>query len=138
MPATNFKNFNKALNKRTLFPLNRNPFPLAGMKNSLTIYVSAWRKNCFHIQEYLTNGKNCFYQLEKQLLLGAIKLLFRNWLWHSFNNGFHLQKTLNKRMLYHTYRKGFYSFSFYWWKPLFKSGRIQFLKIMFFLLVEEK
>ena len=66
--------------------------------------------------------------LEKSLIENFIfcAVLFKNWLPHSFNNGFHWQKNLNKRILFHLDRKGFYSFCFSWQK--LKLGRTQFLK----------
>ena len=69
----NFENFNKALNKRILFPL-------AGMKNLLKNvstwrnekfvkkYVPSSRKDCFHSQEYLTNRENRFSTSQKNSL----------------------------------------------------------------------
>ena len=49
---------------------------------------------------------------------------FKNWPPH-FDNGFHQQKILNIRILFHLDRKGF---CFCWWKPLRKLRRIKFLK----------
>ena len=66
--------------------------------------------------------------LEKSLIENFIfcAVLFKNWLPHSFNNGLHQQKKLNKTILFHLDKKGFYSFCFSQQK--LKLGRIQFLK----------
>ena len=66
--------------------------------------------------------------LEKSLIENFIfcAVLFKNWLPHSFNNGLHWQKKLNKTILFYLDKKGFYSFCFSQQK--LKLGRIQFLK----------
>ena len=71
--------------------------------------------------------KIVYHSPEKLFLLGAKKFFFKNWPTR-FDNGFLSQKTLNKIILFHLDRKGFYSFCFSWWKPLLKLGRIKFLK----------
>ena len=58
----NFENFNKALNKRILFPLAgmknwlKNTFPLEGMKNLLK-NVSTWRNEKF-VKKYVSTSRN--------------------------------------------------------------------------------
>ena len=51
--------------------------------------------------------KDCFQKPEYMFLPGAMKFLFKNFLPHSINNGFHQQKTLNKRILFQLDRKEF-------------------------------
>ena len=71
LPPPNFKSFNKALNKKILFP-----FPLAGMKNSLKKHFQLtvklfsqpgisdkWKKLFF------TSQKNSFYQEQRSFSL---------------------------------------------------------------------
>ena len=47
-----FRNLNKVLNKRILFPID--------WKSVFTWQNEELAKNCFRSQEYLTNGRNCF------------------------------------------------------------------------------
>ena len=80
--------------------------------------------------------KTVFYKIEKQFLLGAMKFFFKNWLPDRFNNGFHQQKTVNKRIVFHLDRKGFYSFCFCQQKPLLNQEERNFQKITLLLLIE--
>ena len=57
LPPPNFKSFNNALNKKLLFPMGRKSVSTSRNEEFVKKYK---RKNCFHSQEYLTNGKNSF------------------------------------------------------------------------------
>ena len=98
----NFKGFNKALKKKILFPLDR--------KSVSTSRNEEFVQKRFHLTEnmfsqpgisdqwkklFFTSQKNSFYQEQKL-----------------FDNGFHQQKPLNKRILFHLVKKGFCSFCF--------------------------
>ena len=47
LPLSNFKSFNKALNKKTLFPLDRKSVSIIRNQEFDKKYISTWRKNCF-------------------------------------------------------------------------------------------
>ena len=47
--------------KKKLFPLDRKSVFTSRNKEFLKKYVSTWQKIWFHSQEYMNNGKNCFY-----------------------------------------------------------------------------
>ena len=56
----NYKCLRKPLNKRILFPLDGKSVSTSQNEEFVKKYHSTWRKNCFHSQEYLKNGKYCF------------------------------------------------------------------------------
>ena len=60
-----FKNLNKALNKRILFPIKRKSVSFSRSEELVKKYVSTLIKYYFLSQEYLTNGKNCFLLARK-------------------------------------------------------------------------
>ena len=125
-----FKLIKRALNKTILILLERK-FVFTSRNEEFVTKNVALGRNCFHFLEYLVNGKKMvFHQPEKQFLLGKIKFFCKNWLPHNFNYGYHQQKEYynTKKILFHLYRKRFYSFCFRWWKLLLKLGRAQFFK----------
>ena len=91
---SNFQNFIRALNKRITFPLNRKLLSILRNEEVQNIHFSPGGKAVFTAR-ILSNGRNCFHKPEKQLLLGAMKFSFKNWLPHSFD--FHQQNTLDKK-----------------------------------------
>ena len=86
-----FRIFNGALNQTILFLLDRKFVSTSWNEEFVKKTVSLGR-NCFHCLEYLINGKNGFFQREKQFLLGAMKFFCKNYLPHNFRNGYHQQK----------------------------------------------
>ena len=52
-----FQNFNRALNKKILFPIDRKSVSTSWNEELIKKHVSTLLKNCFHSQEYLTNEK---------------------------------------------------------------------------------
>ena len=126
LPPTNFKSFNKALNKKYSFHQTENPFALAGMKHSLKKTFPFDGKSSFHSHEYLINEKKLFFTSQKNSFYEEQrKFFFKNWP-PRLVNGFHKQKTLNKGILFHLHKKRFYSFCFCQCKLLLKLGRINF------------
>ena len=55
-------------------------------------------------------GKTVSSNQQKQFLLKAMEFFFKNLLPRSFDNGFHQQKTLNTRIIFHLEGEDFTAF----------------------------
>ena len=83
-----FQNFNKALNKRILFTLDRKSVSTSWKEELVKKYVSIWLENSFHRQECLTN--ELFFIRQKNSFFWEQWSFFKkNWLSYCFDNGFH-------------------------------------------------
>ena len=86
----NFEIFNRALNKTTLFLLDRS-FVSTGPNEEFVKKMFLWEK-LFSLPAISHKLKKRFLLTRKQFLLGAMKNFCKNWLFHSFNNSCQQQK----------------------------------------------
>ena len=87
LPPPNFKSFNKALNKKIFFPLDRKSFSTSRNEEFVKNTFPFDGKTVFTARNIWKMEKTVFHQPEKQFLLG-IKFFFKNWP-PRFDSGFH-------------------------------------------------
>ena len=100
--TSEFQKLQQSLGKKYYFQWTENSFTFP-LDRNLRSYLT---EKLFSQPEYLTNYKNRFSLARKKFLLGSKKIFFKNCL-PSFDNGFHKQKTMNERILFHLDREVF-------------------------------